>query len=437
MNSFKDAWSLICEYCKSNITEVAYKAWISRISPSNIDFKTGSATIIAPTEFHKQTLNKCYLPLISRAFNEVFGSGIEVKIIVRNEDEFVATSPEIKEGRNKNEFTFDTYIVGSSNKFAHAAARAVAANPAKSYNPLFIYGNSGLGKTHLLYAICSEIRESDQSLTYVYIKGDDFTNELINSIKKNTTSDFHKKYRKTQMLLVDDIQFIGGKDSTQEEFFHTFNALYEAKRQIILTSDRPPKEIQTLEDRLRTRFEWGLIADIQPPDFETRVAILKRKAELLQIDLPPNVTKYIATKLKANIRQLEGAVKKMKAYLLLKKQEPNISTAKEAIADALNNDQPPLVTIEKIIEETARTFGVSGYDLKSTKRSAAVSNARQAAIYICREITQLSTTAIGEKFGGRDHSTISYAIQQTKKSMEKDRSTRATIEDIIKNMRGS
>ncbi|MDR1466974.1 MAG: chromosomal replication initiator protein DnaA [Oscillospiraceae bacterium] len=437
MDSFGDAWLLICDYCRTKITDVAYKAWIGRVEPIGIDFNLGKAIVVAPTKFHKQTLKKCYLPLLNDALDEIFGPGIELDITTPGESNKNQDNNQNPINEDEDEFTFGTYIVGSSNKFAHAAAMAVAANPAKSYNPLFIYGNSGLGKTHLLYAICGEIKQSQKNLTSAYIKGDGFTNELINSIRTNTTSEFHEKYRKADIFLVDDIQFIAGKDSTQEEFFHTFNSLYEAKKQIVLTSDRPPKEIQTLEDRLRTRFEWGLIADIQAPDFETRTAIVKRKAELLQIDLPNDVTEFIATKLKANIRQLEGAVKKMKAYLLLKKQEPSIATAKDAISDTLNSDQSPTVTIEKIIGETARTFGVSDEDIKSPKRSASVSTARQAAIYVCREITQLSTTAIGEEFGGRDHSTVSYAIQQVEKNMEKDRNVQAIIQDIIKNMRST
>ena len=237
------------------------------------------------------------------------------------------------------------------------------------------------------------------------------------------------------MLLVDDIQFIAGKDSTQEEFFHTFNTLYEAKKQIVLTSDRPPKDIATLEDRLRTRFEWGLTADIQPPDFETRIAIVKRKAELLKVELPDNVAEYIANRLKNNIRQLEGAVKKMKAYHLLSGEGMTIATAQAAISDIINNDQPTPVTVEKIIDEVARTFGTSGDDIRSSKRSANISNARQIAIYVVREITQMPMTAIGEEFGGRDHSTIVYAIQQVEKGLARDPKIKATVEDIIKNIR--
>lgn len=437
MESFNEAWELICSYCKTRITDVAYKTWISRISPVKIDFDTGDAILMVPNEFHKQTLTRCYTPLLNSAFEEIFGSnGINICFVTPS------SNSDNKPQKNDNlaidavpELTFDTYIVGSSNKFAHAASLAVAANPAGSYNPLFIYGNSGLGKTHLLYAICNDIKKTHPEMRTLYIKGDEFTNELIDSIRKGTTIEFHQKYRKTDILLVDDIQFIAGKDSTQEEFFHTFNTLYEANKQIVLTSDRPPKEIQTLEDRLRTRFEWGLIADIQPPDFETRIAIIKRKAELLDIEIPNNVSEYIATKLKTNIRQLEGAVKKMKAYYLLQGDKPGMTTAQAAISDILNNDQPPPLTVEKIIEEVARTYGVSSDDIRSSKRASNISNARQTAIYIAREITQMSMTSLGTEFGGRDHSTVVYAIQQVEKTMKKDAKTKAMIEDIIKNIR--
>ena len=382
MESFNEAWELICDFCKSRITDVAYKTWISRIEPIKLDFDNGTAILMVPNEFHRQLLNRSYMNLLNSAFSEIFGAGFDICLTVPDEvntnnkknDQNLAIDSEY-------EFTFDTYIVGSSNKFAHAAALAVAANPAGAYNPLFIYGNSGLGKTHLLYAICNDIKKNRPDMTTLYIKGDDFTNELIDSIRKNTTSEFHQKYRRTDILLVDDIQFIAGKDSTQEEFFHTFNSLYEAKKQIVLTSDRPPKEIQTLEDRLRTRFEWGLIADIQPPDFETRIAIVKRKAESLDIKIPNEVCEYIAKKLKTNIRQLEGAVKKMKAHHLLGGEPMGIHTAQIAISDILNNDQPPPMTVEKIIEEVARTFGVTAADIRSSKRSSTISNARQISMY--------------------------------------------------------
>ena len=312
---------------------------------------------------------------------------------------------------------------------------AVSTKPATLYNPLFIYGNSGLGKTHLLYAICNEITRSFPSMNIIYTKGDEFTNEMIEAIRHGTTAQFRQRYRKADILLVDDIQFIAGKDSTQEEFFHTFNSLYEAKKQIVLTSDRPAKDIATLEERLLTRFEWGLTADIQPPDFETRIAIIKRKAELLGIAMPDNVCEYIANRVKNNIRQLEGTVKKMKAFYLLNGDPLNINTAQAAISDIINNSQPAPYTVEKIIEEVARTFGATSADIRSAKRSANISNARQVAMYIAREITQMPMEAIGKEFGGRDHSTVVYATQQVEIKLAKDSKMKSTVEDIIKNIR--
>lgn len=435
MDSFNDAWNIICEYCHQHITEVAYKTWISKIEPVKMDFAEGKAILMVPADFHRQTLIRGYMPLLNEAFASVFGEGIEIVFTVPNET--TAKEQPIQENiiEDDYEFTFDSFIVGSSNKFAHAASLAVAANPGGAYNPLFIYGNSGLGKTHLLYAIRNEIYKANPEKMIVYVKGDDFTNELIEAIRTNTTSDFRQKYRKSDVLLVDDIQFIGGKESTQEEFFHTFNTLYESKSQIVLTSDRPPKEIKTLEDRLRSRFESGLIADIQPPDFETRIAIIKRKAELLEIELPDDVMEYIATKLKTNIRQLEGVVKKLKAKNQLYGDKVTINIAQKTISEILNNDQPPPLTVEKIIDEVARTFGVTSDDIRSSKRNSNISNARQIAIYAVREITELSMNHIGEEFGGRDHSTIVYAIKQIEKNIKNDPKLKSTVEDIIKNIR--
>ena len=435
MDSFNEAWEVICDYCRQNITEVAYNTWISKIEPVKLDFVQGKAILMVPGDFHRQTLIRGYKKLLDDAFASVFGEGIDLCFTVP--EDVVTKEQELNESiiEADYEFTFESFIVGSSNKFAHAASLAVATNPGRSYNPLFIYGNSGLGKTHLLYAIRNEIKKNSPEKVIVYIKGDDFTNELIESIRMSTMSEFRQKYRKSDVLLVDDIQFIGGKDSTQEEFFHTFNTLYEAKCQIVLTSDRPPKEIKTLENRLRSRFESGLIADIQPPDFETRIAIIKRKAELLDVELPDDVTEYIATRLKTNIRQLEGVVKKLKAKNQLYGEKITINIAQKTISDILNNDQPPPLTVEKIIDEVARTFGVTSEDIRSSKRNSGISNARQIAIYAVREITDLSMNLIGEEFGGRDHSTIVYAIKQIEKNMNKDPKLRSTVEDIIKNIR--
>lgn len=438
MDSFDDAWEVICSYCKTKITDVAYNTWISRIKPLKLDFESNTAYLIVPNDFHRQTLTRCYIPLLNEAFEAVFDNKFIISFKTPEEVEEYSKAPEIKEEiKDTNyEYTFDTFIVGSSNKFAHAACLAVATNPSHAYNPLFLWGNSGLGKTHLLYAIGNEIKKNDPSKVICYIKGDDFTNELIESLRLAKMSEFRHKYRQADILLVDDVQFIGGKESTQEEFFHTFNALYDAKKQIVLTSDRPPKEIKTLDDRLRSRFEQDLIADIQPPDIETRIAIIKRKAELLEIDLSNEVCEYIASKIKSNIRQLEGTVKKLKAKSLLNHEKPTISSVQEVIADILNNDVPPEVTVERIIDEVARTYGVSADEIRSQKnRSANISNARHVAIYVTRELTTLSMVAIGEEFGNRHYSTIIYTLKKVQEMMEKDRKVKEIIDDTIKNIR--
>ena len=438
MDSFDDAWEVICSYCKTKITDVAYNTWISRIKPLKLDFESNTAYLVVPNDFHRQTLTRCYIPLLNEAFEAVFDNKFIISFKTPEEVEEYKKAPEIKEEiKDTNyEYTFDTFIVGSSNKFAHAACLAVATNPSHAYNPLFLWGNSGLGKTHLLYAIGNEIKKNDPSKVICYIKGDDFTNELIESLRLAKMSEFRHKYRQADILLVDDVQFIGGKESTQEEFFHTFNALYEAKKQIVLTSDRPPKEIKTLDDRLRSRFEQDLIADIQPPDIDTRIAIIKRKAELLEIDLSNEVCEYIASKIKSNIRQLEGTVKKLKAKSLLNHEKPTISSVQEVIADILNNDVPPEVTVERIIDEVARTYGVSADEIRSQKnRSANISNARHVAIYVTRELTTLSMVAIGEEFGNRHYSTIIYTLKKVQEMMEKDRKVKEIIDDTIKNIR--
>ena len=424
---------------EKKITEVAYKTWISRIVPKNIDFEKGEITLLVPNDFHRQTLKRCYMPMLEDAYTAVFGTSFETVFVLEDEvtkkveEHFLSDEKSADAGY---EFTFDTFIIGQSNKFAHAACLAVAQNPASAYNPLFLYGNSGLGKTHLLYAIGNDIKNSYPDKKIIYIKGDDFTNELIESIGKAKTSDFRAKYRQADVLLVDDVQFIGGKERTQEEFFHTFNALFEAKKQIVLTSDRPPKEIKTLEDRLRSRFESGLLADIQPPDLETRIAIIKRKSEILGLNLEDDVCECIAQKLKSNIRQLEGVVKKLKARFYLTGESATITTVSEAISDILNNEAPPELTVEKIIDEVARTFGVNSDDIRSQKsRKANINKPRQIAIFIVRELTSLSMETVGKEFGGRHYSTIVYTIQQVEKNMKTDMNLKATVEDIIKNIR--
>lgn len=438
LESFNQVFDIVNDYCKQNLSEIAYSLWIKDIEP--VRFEDSTAYLKVKTEFKKNIVEEKYLDLIRKAFGVILG--FDVNIVIEC-DEAAAKAPgkpkaaasAAAPANGEYEYTFQTFIVGPSNKFAHAASLAVAANPANAYNPLFIYGASGLGKTHLLYAICDEVSKTMPEKTTIYVKGEEFTNELIDAIYHETTRNFHDKYRFADILLVDDIQFIGGKESTQEEFFHTFNSLYQDGKQIILTSDRPPKEIKTLEDRLRTRFEWGLIADIQPPDFETRTAIIRRKAELLELDLPTEVAEYIANRLKTNIRQLEGAVKKLKAYQQLANSPPSIMVAQNAIRDILNDNQPVPVTIDRIISEVGRTYGVSPQDIRSNKRSANISAARQVSAYIIREITQISMAAIGEELGGRDHSTIVYAAQQVEKKLAKDAHYKETVNDILKNIR--
>ena len=437
MNSFGDAWELVCSYCKSKITDVAYNTWIVRIKPLDLNFDENTAYLLVPNDFHRQTITRCYIPLLNEAFEAIFDNKFKIELKTPDEiGEKEIVKKEAEETNNNYEYTFDTFIVGSSNNFAHAACMAVATNPSNAYNPLFLYGNSGLGKTHLLYAIGNEIRKTHPDYKVIYIKGEDFSNEIIQSILNKTTPQFRQKYRQTDVLLVDDIQFIGGKESTQEEFFHTFDALYDAKKQIVLSSDRPPKEIKVLTDRLRSRFEMGLLADIQAPDFETRMAIIKRKAEIIGLDLSDDLCAYIANKLKTNIRQLEGVVKKLMARYNLTKEKPTLSIVNESISDILNDDTPPELTVEKIVDEVSRTFGVDSDDLRSQKsRRANINKPRQIAIYIVRELTTLSMENIGKEFGNRHYSTIVYTVQQVEKDIKNDPSLRDTVEDIIKNIR--
>lgn len=434
MESFHDVFGMVCELCRKEISETAFNLWIKDIEIDR--FEDSVVYLKVRSELKRQIIEEKYLSLLQRSFETVLGFEVQVRIL--HEAQQPAAPKKEKEEdapTGDYEYTFSTFIVGPSNKFAHAASLAVAANPANAYNPLFIYGDSGLGKTHLLYAIRKEIQQNFPEKKILYSRGEEFTNELINAISSDTTAQFHEKYRQADVLLVDDIQFISGKVQTQEEFFHTFNELHQAGKQIVLTSDRPPKEIKTLEDRLRTRFEWGLLADIQPPEFETRIAIVRRKAQLLDLEMPDDVAEYIANRLKNNIRQLEGTVKKLKAYQMFSDAPPSLLFAQNAVRDILSDNQPTPVTVERIIAEVGRTYGVSPQDIRSAKRSAQISSARQTSMHIVREITQMSMASIGAEFGGKDHATVVYALQQVEKKMKKDMRYKETIEDIIKNIR--
>ena len=369
MESLKEMWVLVCERLKASCGEVIYDIWFKPLEIVSFD---GAKAEIAASEFMKRIIEQKFPGEIAAAFKAVMGFDVEVTLIDPNAAKAAAqasagagsTSLSIE----KN--TFETFVVGSSNKFAHAAAQAVAATPGAAYNPLFIYGNSGLGKTHLLSAISNEIKSKNPKADIIFTRGEDFVSLIVDGIKEKTMKEIHNKYRNCDVLLVDDIQFIAGKESTQEEFFHTFNALTQDGKQIVLASDRAPKDIEILDERLRNRFEWGLIADIQPPDIETRMAIIQRKADTLGLELPPDVIQFIAEKIKANIRQLEGAVKKINALVNIEGASINIAMAQNAIRDIMTDSRPVSSIVSNIISETSRTFGVPQADIISKKKDA-------------------------------------------------------------------
>lgn len=445
MKSFDEVFEKVLDYIhgkvlNNELTQVAYETWICKMIPVKLEDNTAYFKI--QTEFQKKIIIQNYEKYLKEGFMNVLGFDVEIEI---NPDDSEEPSSD-SEGTKREElektfsnaeydYTFDTFIVGRSNEFAHAACVAVSKNRGGAYNPLFIHGPSGLGKTHLMTAIANAIKAKEPETNIVYVTGEVFTNELITAIKEKDTLPFRKKYRSADVLLVDDVQFISGKESTQEEFFHTFNELHKQGKQIVLTSDRPPKDIKTLEDRIRNRFEWGLIADITTPDFETRVAIIKRKADLLNLTLSDEVVECIANRLKSNIRQLEGCVKKLKAAQHLIGTPPTMTQAQNAIREILSDDSSAPITVDRIISEVANVYGVTSDDIRSSKRAAQVSTARKVAAYVIKEITQASLQSIGAELGKRDHSTVSFYIDNIEECMNTDTRTKETIEDIIKNIR--
>ena len=432
MESLDEVFFAVKDYCSERLVDATYRLFIHELKP--VKFEDGRITILVRSDFLRQIILERYDNVVLEAFRVVLGFEVKTEYIL----------PEAKteiENFYKNvpaggyAFTFENFIVGSTNKFAHAAAHSVATNPSGAYNPLFIYGQSGLGKTHLLSAMKLELTKNFPDFNIVYVDGENFTNEIIAAIRDNSTEIFREKYREADVLLVDDIQFMGGKEGTQEEFFHTFNALYNTGKQIVLASDRPPKEIKSLEDRLRTRFEWGLTADIQPPDFETRVAIIHRKANLLGLEIPGETAEYISNNLKNNIRQLEGTVKKLNAMYTLEGIMPVLSAAQTAIKDILSENEPLPVTLEKILSEVARTFGITPVEIRSKSRNGNISNARKTSMYIVHEVTGMTMQEIGKEFGGRDHSTVVYSLNGVKEKISTDRHFKEVVEDIIKNVK--
>ena len=423
----------------NNILEMALERLERDFPPSSLSAWFDDATVVSftdnrlvlhsPVQFKKEFIDHKFIEPLQNALYELTGDQITVVVVTGEYTAPTASSTPY------DDYTFERFIVGSSNKFAHAAALAVAQRPAAENNPLFIYGNSGLGKTHLMYAIANVLRRTHPEFRIIYVKGEDFTNELITAIQEGNVQAFRNKYRMVDLLLLDDVQFIAGKERTQEEFFHTFNALYEAKKQIVLTSDRPPKEINTLEDRMKTRSEWGLLADIQPPDFETRIAIIRDKADKMGVELPDEVSTYIAENIQANIRQLEGAVKKIKAMHELMGERITIALAENAI-DALRTENPGLnPTPERIMEAVANYFYIPVAQMISQNRSKDVAYPRQMAMYMIRQELEYSFPDIAKIFK-RDHTTVMHACNKIEEERKNSRETEEVIKKLHNNIRG-
>lgn len=456
LNEINEIWSMVKEQVRQKIGSTAASLWfgdaeITAFSDDNV------LTIAAGTDFKKKTINERFLPDLEAFFKEFMGFDIKINVVC---NKGAASVEEIKrqiiggaaEEKEKEEdadndlnlgstmpavnfeYTFDNFIVGGSNKFAHAACVAVADKPAQDYNPLFIYGPSGLGKTHLLYAVTNEIKKKNPAANIIYIKGEDFTNQMIESLAKKSMAKFRDKYRTCDVLLVDDIQFIAGKTSTQEEFFHTFNALYEDGKQIILVSDRPPRDIETLEDRIKTRFEWGLIADIQPPDLELRIAIFKNKISQAGINVSDEIITYLAENLRSHIRQIEGAVKKLAALKYLSGNEITMDVVKGCMGELLGGAEPIGVTVDKVFVAVEKKYGVSKVDLVGKSRVKEVAQARHVTIHLIRTLTEMSLPAIGKLFN-RDHSTVLSSLDAIDKKMASSPAFEAEINNLIKEIK--
>ena len=432
MNSVNDVWNSILDILSKDLTATSINTWFSDCRP--VELSDTRLVLYTPTDFKRNIITQRYAAPITTALTDLFSCPFDLLVLAEDElDDYENTSEKDDSLPEVAGYTFDKFIVGNSNKFAHAAAIAVADKPGEVYNPLFIYGNSGLGKTHLLLSIGQRIHESEPNAMIAYVKGDDFTNQMVQSIKDNTQEEFRNKYRHVDLLLVDDIQFIAGKIGVQEEFFHTFNNLYEAGKQIVITSDRPPMEMVKLEDRLRTRFEGGLMADIQPPDMETRMAIIRNKAAQLGMLLPDDVVNYIADTIKSNIRQIEGVVKRLTAYNSIMDDEINISAAKRAIKDVIRVGEF-VPTPDSIIEETAHYYSLEPDDLRGQRRTKNTAMARQISMYLMRSLTNLSLKDIGEQYEDRNHTTVLQSIRKVEDLISRDPSVSATIRDITSNI---
>ncbi|MBB6674407.1 chromosomal replication initiator protein DnaA [Cohnella nanjingensis] len=441
-----EIWQQVLSVIQTKLSKPSYDTWFKATKANFLNEET--VVVTAPTTFAAEWLETRYTKLVSSTLSDYLDRPVEVKFAIeenRPSEPPMPLSPmpvvkaaapdEIVSHMLNPKYTFDTFVIGAGNRFAHAASLAVAEAPAKAYNPLFLYGGVGLGKTHLMHAIGHYILEHNPSSKVLYISSEKFTNEFINAIRDNRGESFRNKYRNIDVLLIDDIQFLAGKDGTQEEFFHTFNALHEEHKQIIISSDRTPKEIPTLEERLRSRFEWGLITDIQPPDLETRIAILRKKAKAENLDIPNEAMVYIANMIDSNIRELEGALIRIVAYSSLTNQDVSAHLAAEALKDILPTGRNRLITIQDIQQRVGEFYGLKLEDFKARKRTKAVAYPRQIAMYLSRELTDYSLPKIGDAFGGRDHTTVIHAHEKITQQLKIDQELYKIINNLMEKIK--
>ena len=437
----KQIWEEALKIIKEETSPVSYETWIEPVIPCGID---GNQIILqVENNFFKEMLEKRYLPFIRNAIKFVTKNEYDIILLTEEEQKTglqkIDLSSEKKKSladRNLNpKYVFDSFVVGNSNRMAHAASLAVAEQPAHAYNPLYLYGNSGLGKTHLMHSIGHFVLDKTPDAKVLYVTSETFTNELINSIQNNKMEEFRNKYRKIDLLMIDDIQFIAKKESTQEEFFHTFNALYENSKQIVISSDRPPKELKPLEERLISRFEWGLTVDVQSPDYETRIAILRKKAERDHITVPDDVMAYIAKNIASNIRELEGALTRIVAFAKLTNQDISIALAENSLKDIFSENAATPLTPDLIQQVVAEHYNIRVEDIQGSKKPKNIAFPRQVSMYLCRKLLDISLPKIGESFGGRDHTTVIHAIAKIEKQLETDASLQKTIHQLEKEIK--
>ena len=431
-----DYWQKVLDIIAPEMATISFDTWIKPLTPISMD--ENNIYLKATSEFQKNTVDVRYKELIKTGFRHITNKDYNINIVLDNEKESVKKEPSAPVYNNNSlnpKYTFDTFVIGENNRFAHAAALAVAERLGEAYNPLFLYSNVGLGKTHLMHAIGNFVLQQNSEAKVLYITSEKFTNELINAIQNNTTEDFRKKYRNLDLLLIDDIQFFIGKERCQEEFFHTFNDLYENKKQIIISSDKPPKDINPLEERLKSRFEWGLVADIQSPDYETRCAILKKKCELESITIDNEIIQFIAEKVESNIRELEGIFNKIVAMASLTNSEISMNLAEKAISD-LQRSTDKVITVDYIQYAVANYFNLEQNDFKIQRKTSDIAFPRQIAMYLSKQLTGLSLKDIGKEFGGKDHSTVIYAIKKVEDEMRLNPNTKTIVDNIKKNLMG-